>query len=529
MKKSFIENTECGLLKNRRWAAFSLFELAIVLVVMGLIAAISARAIPTLNQQSRAIELGSELRNYTESVLGRAVAERSFQKPDNFSAVNFPHYNNYTDSNGNNWGYIVARDMTSPESICSLDPKKKILVIHCNVPLASCNTGSAVESFVEDVALVMFSSDDTFKERVRFYTRMVELNPTNYSMSIDEAIRNETQSPAAVSLSSASYNDNADAYNAVIMKIGAPANKDPVDDTVLEYTYQEVWDRLGCPPVRSMTEGDVLSTRGANYAVVDMLYDFVPVPINFLDAPGAEYCFETYEGRSPDFGLAQTYERDVWSASSESSYKNSGTGYAAGGGVDSASIAMNSRNSNYCNRANNRMPTVNNCSGLRAEIKWEGSRINFPKWYKDEMKTTYAYKITTTGTGSNLKINEYTELTTPQELWAFDDRDDSGNRNSTPYTNGYGFKKWFLCGGNGSWDELKIGGNTDLDDYEIRLRPGYRGSDVTDFYRINNRSFKAYARIPGSRAIYKQSFTMTVRGTTLFYEYGWPVNPAEPE
>jgi hypothetical protein len=439
---------------------------------MGLIAAISARAIPTLNQQSRAIELGSELRDYVESILGRAEAERLFLAPDNFTGV--PQYMKYTDSNGNRWGYMVTRDMTTKNGLCTLDPKQKIAIVYCKTDLDSCKTVSDISSFVEDVAAVMFSSDASFKQRVRFYTKNVTLNPVNYSLNVAQAVSADTV------LTASDFNN---ANNAVIMKIAAPATKDPVDDTVLDFTYQEVWDRVGCPPLRSVTEGDILDIRGARYQNVDSNYDFVALPINFLDIQGAEYCFESYEGITTDFGLAKTFERDVWEGA-ETNFRNSRVGYDAGGGVPSSGFTTNSSGNNYCNRGNNRMPTVNNCSGNRTQTNWLNSGRTFSKWYKDEA-----------------------------------------------VADGYGYNRWMFCGGNGAWNSLDVSSGGNLEDYQIRLRPGYRSntSDTSDHYRINNRSFKAYARIPGSRALYKQAFTTKVRGYTHFWYYDWPVTNVNPD
>jgi hypothetical protein len=455
-------------------SAFSLFELAIVLVVMGLIAVISARAIPNLNMQSKAIELGAELRNYTDSVLGRAEAERYFLAPDNFTG--FPHYDNYSDSSGNRWGYMVTRDMTSKSGLCALDPAQKIGIIYCKGTLAECRYESQIDSFVEDVAFLMFSSDATFKSRVQFVIGNVALNPTNYSLTPSGAVGLTT------ALSKTNFSNTS--YNAIIMKIAAPSSTDPIDDTVLDFNYQEVWDRVGCPPLRSVTEGDVLSVRGASYQWVDTTYDFVPLPLNFLDKDGAEYCFESYEGVSTDFGLAQAYERDKWNGL-ESAYRSSGTGSGNNGSSDSAGMNTYADYSNYCNRGDNRMPTVTSCSGLRIQYNWLGDAdADLPKWYKD---APVAMAINNIGV--------------PQH------------------------RKWFFCGGNGTWNKISVGGRAiDLDDYQIRLRPGYRGRDFSDFRRINNRTFKAYARIPGSRALYRQAFSMSVRGTTFFYEYGWPLN-----
>jgi hypothetical protein len=142
------------------------------------------------------------------------------------------------------------------------------------------------------------------------------------------------------------------------------------------------------------------------------------------------------------------------------------------------------------------------------QLNWLNSGIDFPKWYKDENRKVYWVN------SAGNEITNKSALTTVGSS--------SGMINSTDYP--YGYMKWFFCGGNGAWDRLDVGGTQALEDYQIRLRPGYRGSDLSNYYRINNRSFKAYARIPGSRAIYKQAFTMIVRGTTYFYEYGWPVD-----
>jgi hypothetical protein len=273
---------------------------------------------------------------------------------------------------------------------------------------------------------------------------------------------------------------------------------------------------MGCPPLKSVTEGDVLSVRGSNYALVDMAYDFVPIPLNFLDTPGVEYCFESYQGYTTDFGLAKTYERDVWNGA-ETNHERSGAGWGvSGGGVTSSAYAFNSSDSNYCNRANNRMPTVNNCAGSRMQYDWYGDRdVDLPKWYKDDGKPDLGLdSVTLEETTDKSKL-----LKTAASGYT------SAKDSATPYP--YGYKKWFFCGGNGAYSRLNLNNTTDTEDYQVRLRPGYRGSIsgtyISNAYRINNRSFKAYARIPGSRALYRQAFTMTVRGTTYVYEYGWPI------
>jgi hypothetical protein len=287
------------------------------------------------------------------------------------------------------------------------------------------------------------------------------------------------------------------------MKIAAPTSTDPVDDTVMDFNYQEVWDRVGCPPLKSVTEGDVLSVRGASYSWVDTAYDFVPIPINFLDTDGAEYCFESYEGITSDFGLAQAYERDAWRTRGtagrnltyreESYYTTGDTGYGNGGGVDPVTMYDYSSNSNYCNRGDNRMPTVTTCSGQRTQYDWLGSGRNFPKWYKDAPVTIATVDKSIDPVTNRLRgVSQH--------------------------------RKWFFCGGNGVWNSIRVDGSSERQDYQIRLRPGYRRYNPSDFLRINNRTFKAYARIPGSRALYRQAFTMTVRGTTYLYEYGWPLN-----
>jgi competence protein ComGC len=509
MKTKFMKDTA-----SISRSAFSLFELAIVLVVMGLIAVISARAIPNLNMQNKAIELGAELRNYTESILGRAEAERYFLRPDNFTEVladgttrsGLPKYSSYADSTGNRWGYVVTRDMTTEKGLCALDPAQKIGIIYCKGTLDACNGVSQVDSFVEDVAFLMFSSDAAFKSRVRFVTGYVPLNETNYSLTLSRAVLLTTL------LDNSSFSNSSN--NAIIMKIAAPSMTDPVDDTVMDFTYQEVWDKMGCPPLKSVTEGDVLSVRGASYQQVDMIYDFVPIPLNFLDTPGAEYCFESYEMVTTDFGLAQTYERDEWERRGgvyreESRYRYGDTGSGNGGSVDASEFMTNSTNSNYCNRGNNRMPTVSTCSGVRMISGWpEDDRTSasrsqwFPKWHKDDMSGVFALD------GYGNKVSVTSSVNTPYDANV-----------------GYGYRKWFLCGGNGAYNTVRPGGRWATQDYQIRLRPGYRGtSDYSNYSRINNRTFKAYARIPGSRALYKQAFTMTVRGTTHFWYYDWPVD-----
>jgi hypothetical protein len=383
--------------------------------------------------------------------------------------------------------------------------------VYCKGTIASCTSISQVQSFVEDVAFVMYSTDKGFRERVRFYAGPVGLNPSNYSMNLANVLA------ATTPLTDASF-DNA-ASNAIVMKIAAPASKDPVDETVLDFTYQEVWDRVGCPKLRSITEGHVANVRAASYVTVDLSYDFVPLPLNFLETLGAEYCFESYEGITTDFGLAQTYERDFWRGNSESNAEtNAATGYGTtDGGVSVARFELNSRNSNYCNRGNNRMPTVSTCNGTRIQTNWLNSNRAFPKWYKDDHRPVYA-KANNNGSETDL-------LTKPSGV----DTDlASSSEVATPYSaeRGYGHRKWFLCGGNGTWDNLRPGTTSvaELEDYEIRLRPGYRGTDQDSYYRINNRSFKAYARVPGSRAIHKQAFTMTVRAATYVWEYDWPHN-----
>ncbi|MDR2104731.1 MAG: type II secretion system GspH family protein, partial [Deferribacteraceae bacterium] len=451
------------------WRGFSLFELAVVLVVMGLIAAVAARVIPALNMQNRAIEIGSELRNYAESVLGRAEAERYFLAPgpDNFTP--FPHYINYANSVGIPWGYLPTRDLISSGGLCNIDPAQKIAIVYCKSTLDNCTKASEVASFVEDVALVLFSSDKAFKERVKFYVKDVPLN-ANYSMNVDRAV-------SAAGAFTLTYQNFTQDYNAIIMKIAAAGSGDPMDETVLDYTYQEIWDKVGCPAVNSVTQGDVLSVRVANYAVVDMIYDFVPIPLNFLDTPGAEYCFESYEGFTTDFGLAKTYERDVWDGA-ESNYNSSDTGYGAGGGVATSGIAFNASDSNYCNRANNRIPTVTSCNGSRMEVNWMQAGITFPKWYKDDHQPVYWYN------SDGSRIDDRSKLPTGGAT--------STEQKNTAYP--YGVMKWFFCGGNGAWDRIDIGGTQALTDYQVRLRPGYRGTDKSNWYRINNRAFKAYAR-----------------------------------
>jgi hypothetical protein len=447
---------------------------------MGLIAAIAARAIPTLNQQSRAMELGNELRDYTESILGRAEAERYFLAPDNFTG--YPHYSNYADSNGERWGYLVTKDMTSKAGLCDIDPDQKIAIVYCKGSLASCTTTAQVDSFVEDLAFVLYSTYKAFRNRVGFYTKAVTLNTINYSMNVASAVS------ATTLLSASNYRNN----NAIIMKIAARSTGDPMDDTVMDINYQEVWDKVGCPPLKSMTEGDILNVRGASYQMVDTTYDFVPIPLNFLDTDGAEYCFEAYEGVSTDFGLAQIYERDYWRGA-ESNFKSADTGSGTGGGVHHATFDINSAGStgsNFCNRGSNRMPTVDSCSGSRYTYNWLSSGHDFSKWYKDDH---VAVGYSTTGTANPGAI------LMPQ------------------------YRKWFFCGGNGAYNSLHVSGGGTLEDYQIRLRPGYRGTDMSDYRRINNRTFKSYARVPGSRAVYRQAFSMSVRGTGHFWDYGWPV------
>jgi prepilin-type N-terminal cleavage/methylation domain-containing protein len=463
--------------KNCLPKGFSLFELAVVLVVMGLIAAIAGRAIPTLNQQSRAMELGNELRDYTESILGRAEAERYFIAPDNFTG--YPRYSNYADSNGERWGYIVTKDMTTKSGLCNIDPDQKIAIVYCKGSLSDCTKTTEVVSFVEDLAFVLYSSDGAFKSRVGFYTTTVGDPTVNYSMDVGMAVGATTQLTAS----------NFRTYNAIIMKIAAQSTGDPMDDTVMDFNYQEVWDKVGCPTLKSMTEGDILNLRGASYQLVDTAYDLVPVPLNFLDTEGAEYCFEAYEGISTDFGLAQIYERDYWNGA-ESKFKSADTGSGTGGGVDSASFTANSHNSNYCNRGNNRMPTVDSCSGSRTVNNWLGIGTNktLSKWFKDE---PLAVGYSTSGKSGAIFM--------PQQ------------------------RKWFFCGGNGAWNSLHVSGGGTLEDFQIRLRPGYRGTDMSDYRRINNRTFKSYARVPGSRAVYRQAFSMSVRGTSFIWDYGWPV------
>jgi hypothetical protein len=302
-------------------------------------------------------------------------------------------------------------------------------------------------------------------------------------MNISEAVSANNSSL----LSASNYANMSN--NAIIMKI-AKRTGDPVDDTVMDFNYQEIWDKVGCPSLKSMTEGDILSVRGASYQWVDTTYDFVPVPINFLDTEGAEYCFESYEGISTDFGLAQTYERDYWYGQETNSH-SSRSGSGNGGGVDSASFTANSNNSNYCNRGNNRMPTVTSCSGARYLNNWlnTGTSKWFSKWYMDAPTVR--------------------------------------NPNA-PSTQDTAQIKWFFCGGNGAHNSLHVSGGGDLEDYQIRLRPGYRGTDMSDYRRINNRTFKAYARVPGSRALHKQAFSMSVRGTTFFWEYDYIVPTTNP-
>jgi prepilin-type N-terminal cleavage/methylation domain-containing protein len=478
MKTKFIIPDKSSSLKG-----FSLFELAVVLVIMSLIAAIAARAIPTLNQQSRSIELGNELRDYTESILGRAEAERYFLAPDNFTV--YPHYSNYANNNGERWGYIVSKDMTTKAGLCNIDPAQKIVIIYCKGSLANCTSTAQIDSFVEDLAFVLYSTDKAFWNRVGVYTRTVALNTMNYSMNIAQAVS------ATTPLSASNYGS----YNTIVMKIAARTPGDIMDDTVIDVNYQEVWDKVGCPPLKSMTEGDVLNVRGASYQMVDVAYDFVPIPLNFLEADGAEYCFESYEAISADFGLAQIYERDWWRGL-ESAFTSSQTGSGASGGVDSALFARNSYNSNYCNRGNNRMPTVDSCSGIRNVPNWLSTGRTFDsKWFKDE-PVTAGYSTTTQSTARPQFVAQH--------------------------------RKWFFCGGNGAWDSLHVLGGGTLEDFQIRLRPGYRGTDMSDYRRMNNRTFKSYARVPGSRAVYRQAFSMKVRGTTFIWDYGWPVSSTNP-
>jgi hypothetical protein len=424
--------------------AFSLFELAIVLLIMGLIAAGAARTIPMLNMQSKAIKLGEELREYIVSVFGNAESERKFPAPDNFTGV--ARYSGYTDSGGEQWGYLAAYDLIG-SGLCNIDPAQKIAVIYCKGSLPSCVDVSQIESVVQDIAFLMFSTDKSFHARLGFF---IGNPPQNY----DESVNPEDLVRLSAPLNSSGYANGQNSW--IVIKVAAPPNMDPSDITLMDFTYQEVWDRMNCPKPKSITDGMILSLRPSSWGPVDQYYDFVPIPVNFLNIPGAEYCFESDLNRTSDMGIAKTYERDNRFV------------------TDTIAIPPGTpTGSNFCNNLTNRVP-VYRCDTPTAS-KWLGLNHNIDTWYKDK----------------NLAEN-----------------------------------KWFFCGGDRMWDSRNsIYGVGVTEWYEIRVNPGrvdISASDADKYerYRNNNRTFTAYARVPGSRALYKQSFTLNIRGgMTYYWEY----------
>ncbi|MDR2104229.1 MAG: hypothetical protein LBP51_00565 [Deferribacteraceae bacterium] len=417
--------------------AFSLAELAITLLIMGIIGVVAAKTLPVLNMQHKVIKLGSELREYTVSVLGSAEAERAFVSPNNFTR--FPRFSGYTDMNANQWGYLPTIDLTRRESACRINPSQKIAVVYCKGSLAACNNVSQIKSIVQDVGFLMFSTDKMFRERLGFYVGFPQVN---YDGSLSLA--------SLISLRTPLDSNNYKYFAWIVVKVAAPPSKDPVDESLMEFTYQEVWEKLNCPAPKSITDGDILSVRPAPWGAVDQHYDFVPIPVNFLNIPGAEYCFESNLNRTSDLGIAKTYERDNRFVTD--------------------SILMPPRNpkgSNFCNNLENRIP-IYRCD-LPAVNNWLGiNGHTFPTWSTDANTAQY---------------------------------------------------KWFFCGGDRMWDSRN---SRDTKWYEIRINPGRVDTSTADLYKFeryrnNNRTFTAYARIPGSRALFKQSFNMSVRGGMTYY------------
>jgi hypothetical protein len=419
--------------------AFSLFELAVVLLIMGFIGVITARAIPLLNQQQKALKLGEELRTFTVSVLGNAEAEKAFAATDNFTF--YPKYNAYTDSTGRRWGYLAAYDLTNRNTSCNIDPVQKIAVVYCKGSLATCRNVSQINSIVQDVGMVMFSTDKVFHSRMAFFAG----NPqSNYDGSLNLASLMAINTP----LNLTNYANKRNKW--ILIKVAAPPTMDPIDTSLMDFTYQEAWDTMKCQPPKSITDGMILSVRPASWGAVDQHYDFVPIPVNFLNIAGAEYCFESNLNRTSDLGIAKTYERDNRFV------------------TDTILLPPNNpRGSNFCNNLENRVPiyrcdvpTVNNWLGI--------DRYTYSTWNKD----------------NNLVQN-----------------------------------KWFFCGGDRMWDARN---SLDTRWYEIRINPGRVDTSSSDLYKFeryrnNNRTFTAYARIPGTRALYKQSFTMDIRGGMTYY------------
>ncbi|MDR2401634.1 MAG: hypothetical protein LBD73_08300 [Deferribacteraceae bacterium] len=417
--------------------AFSLFELAVTLLIMGLIGVIAARTLPVLNMQQKAIKMGNELREYLVSVLGSAEAERALVKPDNFTS--FPQYSRYADSEGNRWGYLAANDLTDRESSCRIDPAQKIAIVYCKGTLAACNSVSQIKSMVQDVGMLMFSSDMTFRSRLGFFAGFPK---TNYDGSLNLASLMSMKTPLNPS--------NYQYYQWILVKVAAPPTMDAADTTLIDFTYQEIWEDLDCPKPRSVTDGMVLSVRPASWGGVDQHYDFVPIPVNFLNISGAEYCFESNLNRTSDLGIAKTYERDNRFV------------------TDTIALPPgNPRGANFCNNLANRVP-IYRCD-IPSVNNWLGiNRYTFDTWNKD----------------SNTAEN-----------------------------------KWFFCGGDRMWDARN---SLATEWYEIRINPGRVDTSNADIYkyeryRNNNRTFTAYGRIPGSRALFKQSFTMNVRGGMTYY------------
>ncbi len=229
---------------------FTLTELAIVLIIIGIVVGMTAKLLPSFYRKSESVMQESEFKSAATSRLNSLVIRgRSGFLPAVSALTPYPVMQGFEDSHGTPWGYLPAYDTTekSGNGVCNL-------IMNGSLTLRYCLDGECA-SYRDhtDIALIFFNNKQNLPNEIRY--------GANRSGILTEA--EYKSSPLIITLKAAHSSGN----------------------DIAAYSYADLRRRLSCP--------DITATIPA---ASDLPAAYVGEPyrhsgMNFAGADGVKYCF----------------------------------------------------------------------------------------------------------------------------------------------------------------------------------------------------------------------------------------------
>ncbi|MDR0453239.1 MAG: type II secretion system GspH family protein [Deferribacteraceae bacterium] len=240
---------------------FTLIELAVVMVLMGIIMSVTVKWLPSLLREYGSTKREAEFKQATKSKINTLLTNgKSGFLPSVSRLSPYPQLDNFTDGQNKPWGYLPAYDTTKPagKSVCNHIMQGSITLRYCM------DKKCADYKDQTDIALLFFTNSPEFLSSITY---------GGYGVNAIKA-ENYNSSPLILYLEM-----SKDGQYQEIENIRAYHN------SITAYTYTELRDIIGCPGIKAAIPGYIdmpTAYAGEPYSYSGM---------NFAAANGVMYCF----------------------------------------------------------------------------------------------------------------------------------------------------------------------------------------------------------------------------------------------